>query len=228
MGNIRHLALAASAALIIGAGSAHATTISLGDALNALVPVSTLASGSGPGPVSVPSGTTNGGYIITGEATDFFPKNTNLDSNTIDVSASAGNHNTLFFYATETGLVTSGGNRHFDSTFTSNQLPTGWSLTEWTFLDNSDTPFGLGTLLSSHVFTGTGTFDQSVSEPVSVPFSITEIYEFSANGIAGTTNDTIDLSSVPEPSTWAMMLAGFAGLGFLGFRQSRKTRVSIT
>jgi hypothetical protein len=28
---------------------------------------------------------------------------------------------------------------------------------------------------------------------------------------------------VPEPSTWAMMLAGFAGLGFLGWRGSRKT-----
>jgi hypothetical protein len=29
--------------------------------------------------------------------------------------------------------------------------------------------------------------------------------------------------AVPEPSTWAMMLAGFAGLGFLGWRGSRKT-----
>jgi hypothetical protein len=28
-------------------------------------------------------------------------------------------------------------------------------------------------------------------------------------------------SSVPEPSTWAMMLIGFAGLGF-AFRQSRR------
>jgi hypothetical protein len=27
----------------------------------------------------------------------------------------------------------------------------------------------------------------------------------------------------PEPSTWAMMLLGFAGLGFLGWRGSRKT-----
>jgi hypothetical protein len=28
---------------------------------------------------------------------------------------------------------------------------------------------------------------------------------------------------VPEPSTWAMMLIGFSGLGFAGFRQSRKS-----
>ncbi len=33
--------------------------------------------------------------------------------------------------------------------------------------------------------------------------------------------------SAPEPSTWAMMLAGFAGLGFLGFRRSRQP-VAIT
>jgi hypothetical protein len=29
------------------------------------------------------------------------------------------------------------------------------------------------------------------------------------------------VSGVPEPSTWAMMLLGFAGLGF-AFRQSRR------
>jgi hypothetical protein len=27
---------------------------------------------------------------------------------------------------------------------------------------------------------------------------------------------------IPEPSTWAMMLMGFAGLGFLGYRQERR------
>ncbi len=29
------------------------------------------------------------------------------------------------------------------------------------------------------------------------------------------------ISAVPELSTWAMMLAGFAGLGFVGYRRSR-------
>jgi hypothetical protein len=33
-------------------------------------------------------------------------------------------------------------------------------------------------------------------------------------------------SAVPEPSTWAMMLLGFAGLGYAGYRTSRKA-VSI-
>jgi hypothetical protein len=33
-------------------------------------------------------------------------------------------------------------------------------------------------------------------------------------------------SSVPEPSTWALMLLGFAGLGFAGYRQGRKGRIA--
>jgi hypothetical protein len=34
-------------------------------------------------------------------------------------------------------------------------------------------------------------------------------------------------SGVPEPSTWAMMLAGFGGLGFAAFRRSRKASIAI-
>jgi PEP-CTERM motif len=45
-------------------------------------------------------------------------------------------------------------------------------------------------------------------------------------GSAGSADSSIlgnAFSVVPEPSTWAMMLLGFAGLGFLGWRGSRKT-----
>ena len=31
-------------------------------------------------------------------------------------------------------------------------------------------------------------------------------------------------SSVPEPSTWAMMALGFAGLGYAAFRRRAKAR----
>ena len=34
---------------------------------------------------------------------------------------------------------------------------------------------------------------------------------------------SVSTTPVPEPSTWAMMLAGFAGLGFVAYRSSRKT-----
>jgi PEP-CTERM motif len=32
----------------------------------------------------------------------------------------------------------------------------------------------------------------------------------------------LTFTPVPEPSTWAMMILGFAGLGFIGYRQARK------
>ena len=34
-------------------------------------------------------------------------------------------------------------------------------------------------------------------------------------------------STVPEPSTWAMMGIGFVGLGFVAVRRSRRTAISI-
>jgi hypothetical protein len=54
---------------------------------------------------------------------------------------------------------------------------------------------------------------------------------FTANQAAGpggtiTASFTETAASViPEPSTWAMMLAGFAGLGFVGFRSRRSQRL---
>jgi hypothetical protein len=35
-------------------------------------------------------------------------------------------------------------------------------------------------------------------------------------------------SAAPEPATWAMMLLGFAGLGFSGYRRARKSRVDFS
>jgi PEP-CTERM motif len=46
----------------------------------------------------------------------------------------------------------------------------------------------------------------------------------SGNGFV--TIDTISpippVSSVPEPSTWAMLILGFAGVGFMAYRRSNK------
>jgi PEP-CTERM motif len=40
-----------------------------------------------------------------------------------------------------------------------------------------------------------------------------------ATSIVGLTSFTV--TSVPEPSTWAMMVLGFAGLGYAGYRRAR-------
>ena len=44
-----------------------------------------------------------------------------------------------------------------------------------------------------------------------------------ADGINGEANGLFgSISAVPEPSTWAMMILGFAGVGFMAYRRSRK------
>ena len=35
------------------------------------------------------------------------------------------------------------------------------------------------------------------------------------------------LSAVPEPSTWVMMIAGFAGLGFAAYRRKTKSVMAM-
>ena len=45
---------------------------------------------------------------------------------------------------------------------------------------------------------------------------------------AYSTNNAFEFDmGTPEPSTWAMMLLGFAGLGYAGFRRAAKSSVSI-
>jgi hypothetical protein len=59
-----------------------------------------------------------------------------------------------------------------------------------------------------------------------------DYYNLNGNGSYATTNDaystggygagTLTVSAVPEPSTWAMIILGFAGVGFMSCRRSRK------
>jgi PEP-CTERM motif len=38
-----------------------------------------------------------------------------------------------------------------------------------------------------------------------------------------TVSGSLVSGAVPEPSTWAMMLLGFAGLGFVAYRRTKKS-----
>ena len=70
------------------------------------------------------------------------------------------------------------------------------------------------------------TFDLLFSEQVfgendSPAFGTTQFYDTHTAGAFFTAG----ASPVPEPSTWAMMLIGFVGLGYAGYRGSRKKRI---
>jgi hypothetical protein len=66
--------------------------------------------------------------------------------------------------------------------------------------------------------TGDQVYSGPESSPVFAPGSFTLFESFSTNNPG-----TLTFTAVPEPSTWAMMLLGFAGLAFAGYRASRRT-----
>ena len=74
------------------------------------------------------------------------------------------------------------------------------------------------------------TYDDGVYREYSVPGEIeTELFGINNGGeVVGYYSDEMGdangfaATAVPEPSTWAMMLLGFTGLGFAGYRKSRK------
>jgi hypothetical protein len=86
-----------------------------------------------------------------------------------------------------------------------------------TYTTQADMPFAVSMLVSAgsgnpSVGSGSAT---TILDPF---FSVPDGYSIELSPGVGNT--------VPEPSSWAMMLLGFAGLGFVGYRRTRKA-VSI-
>ena len=57
--------------------------------------------------------------------------------------------------------------------------------------------------------------------PLTAPYSLTAAYVITTGPNTAWSPEILIFGVVPEPSTWAMMLIGFAGLGF-AFRHSRR------
>jgi hypothetical protein len=100
----------------------------------------------------------------------------------------------------------------FGQTLMSNPIPGMTGSGEGTLGYNA--PLGSGPLASLGAFASP--FDIVLNGlPAAQVNGFTQGLEFAATTPA-----------TPEPATWAMMLAGFAGLAFLGYRQTHKGRVA--
>jgi hypothetical protein len=128
----------------------------------------------------------------------------------------------VFLYASDTDFTTGGNfllalggtNSGTDGTVTGR----AWGGTNNTALSFSGANL-LGTIgpLTGLAYSGTnsGSFIPTVS-----PFSLT-IGVAITRETAGTSTGDLNLQAVPEPSTWAMMILGFAGLGFMTYRRRK-------
>ena len=117
--------------------------------------------------------------------------------------------------------------QQFLSGFTTNFLPTGWTVTETNYVDTSNTLTWGGTVVGQTTFTGApGLQTASVFNPtVSGPFSVTQRYTITATG-SGQQLSTINLAAVPEPGVWALMLLGFGGVGAM-LRTNRRRALAF-
>jgi PEP-CTERM motif len=94
--------------------------------------------------------------------------------------------------------------------------------------------FGLGhSLLGSTTFASGNDPATNLADKGYLGFSsTTPIFGFEFNSTlggrlnTGFTNISI-AGSVPEPSTWAMMILGFAGIGFMGYRRKNKMELNV-
>ena len=80
--------------------------------------------------------------------------------------------------------------------------------------------FNSATLWEVNIATGTIDHQFNTGTGGSTLYGVSVFGEITSGGGGGPT--------VPEPSTWAMMLVGFAGLGFMGYRKAKSGKNALS
>ncbi len=191
-------------------------------------------------------GQTGTGDTVTGTragTSTTITSSTSVDIDEIDAALTPPISATFTLSATNSGPATSSGGeitQHYNGTFSITNGATNYL--SGTF---SDAVFGAGGALTLSASNPSPTQSISFTSNVIAPslinafdragsLSLTDVTPGAAIVLGTLRSFTSDVSgdfssSVPEPSTWAMMLLGFAGLGYVGFRKARaRSAISIT
>ncbi len=201
-------ALAASG-LAIAAASPASAGIFIGVSVNG-GPITQVAVDAATG--SVNYNTTSGGFFFNTNGTGApLLLQPNLLTQSVNIENAGGAGGTLSIFITQTDL--SAFNGFLRSTFTSNTISNATAVLT-SYYSAANALFG-GTQLQTASFNGTGMFGGTNQLALNLPFSETVRYDLTFGPGTGNFNGTANLTTaVPEPATWAMMIAGFVGLGY--------------
>jgi hypothetical protein len=191
-------------------------------------------------PTTIASSTTG---VVAGPGPDFIAVGTDLlglkfDSTALSITFFNSGPVVEAIVLSETGLSFATPEKvQFISNFTENALKAGFSVTQSTYFNSDNAKYGMEDLLASKTFTsantpnGLGPF--TTPETITAPYSLTQVYSIVApfgdqfqSTIDLVTNPLGPVAFAPEPSTWAMMMIGFAGLGYAAVRRGRRIAVA--
>jgi len=201
--------------LLLGAIPAGASTIDIGLATSSTGTITTEASGAGTTGAGFTG--TYDNYLLTVQAAD--PTPINLASGTIDITLPAGFGGAtapLYIYVTETGLTSSQATLNFQSSLDVENLPSGWTETEATYVNSSDQEYGTSTQLASMTVSKVASGAETVAAngvDAGSDFSLTEVYEIVSNGIGGIGAST---ASIIDPAPAPSLGSGISGMLAVG------------
>ena len=223
----KHLALAGIASAFLWASTANSATVSIG-----------AAPGAGPAPAPVTVATSAAGATsfaciacpaavwgtfeanqITATGRPINPLPNILGSTSFQINA-PGEGGTLRVFVTSQNNTDA--SNVWISSFTSNSLPTGWSVREQTFIDTANGLFtttgATVTQLGNTLFNAIGTSVAAAIAASGNNYSVTHLYTITATG-AGSALSTITLAT-PLPGALPLFATGLLGLWAL--RRRRK------
>ena len=182
------------------------------------------------GPVS--GGTTNlvgtaGGFswVFSASGVPLFASPTFTTTNISIIGVLGG---TIAFFATQQGL-TSPTDGLFSSTFAATTNGSIQSVSMENYINPSNSPFGTEIPLDIQTCGGTCAPPTvtTLLNNLTTPYSETEIFTIIYSSSGGVTGNSQITATVPEPATGCMMLLGFAGIGFVTYRRTKKNTTAL-